>query len=395
MPGLRRLPLAYIVYFAAVGAAFPYLPVFYHDLGLNLDAIGAISAIQAATQLVTAPIWGGLADRFPRSRATLPAAAVFASLGAAILLTASNLVGAIVGGSILFAGLAGTGPVLDARSLEILGASRREKYGQVRAWGSVSFVVSATAVGILLDRFGARSIFAIYLPALLLTAAVTATLPRRGTGRSPSILRGAGELLRAPGIPLFLGGVFLVWTSLSAVNAFYSIQITELGGGASLVGLAWAVGAVVEVPIMFNFGRLSKRFGTERLLIFGTSMFVVRTLVSALAQDPAALVAVSVLEGLSFSTFFVGGVTYVAGLAPAGLAGTGQGMFAATAGLATIVGSGLGGLVAGWLGIPGLFGVAAAAHLGAAIVVALAIRRGPRLRADAPAPRGAEPAGPS
>ena len=376
MPGPRRLPLAYIVYFAAVGAAFPYLPVFYHDLGLNLDAIGAISAAQAATQLVTAPIWGGLADRFPRSRLTLPAAALFASVGAAILVTASDLLGAIVGGVILFAGLAGTGPVLDARSLEILGASR-ERYGQIRAWGSVSFVVSATLVGILLDREGPRSIFAIYLPALLLTAAVTATLPRRGTTRSVSILRGARELFGAPGIALFLGGVFLVWTSLSGVNAFYSIQITALGGGATLVGVAWAVGAVVEVPIMFSFGRLSRRFGTQRLLIVGTFMFAVRAIGAALAQDPVALVAISVLEGLSFACFFVGGVTYIAGLAPVGLSGTAQGMFAATAGLATIVGSGVGGVLAGWLTIPGLFAVTAVAHLGAAVVIAVAVRRGP------------------
>ena len=376
MLSLNRLPLAYIVYFAAVGAAFPYLPVYYHDLGLNLDAIGAISAAQAATQLVTAPIWGGLADRFPRSRLTLPAAAVFASLGAVILVFAQDLAGAIVGGVILFAGLAGTGPVLDARSLEILGANR-ERYGQVRAWGSVSFVVSATLVGILLDREGPRSIFAIYLPALLLTAAVTATLPRRGTARSASILRGARSLLAAPGIPLFLCGVFLVWTSLSALNAFYSIQIVALGGGATLVGVAWAVGAIVEVPIMFSFGRLSRRFGTERLLIAGTFTFAIRALASALAQDPIALVAISMLEGFSFACFFVGGVTYIAGLAPAGLAGTAQGMFAAAAGLATIVGSGAGGVIAGLLTIPGLFAVAAAAHLGAAAVLVFAIRRGP------------------
>ena len=316
---------------------------------------------------------------------TLPAAALFAAVGAAILVTATDLLGAIVGGVILFAGLAGTGPVLDARSLEILGADR-ERYGQVRAWGSVSFVVSATAVGILLDRLGPRSIFAIYLPALLLTAAVTATLPRRGNTRSASILRGARELFGAPGIALFLGGVFLVWTSLSGLNAFYSIQITALGGGATLVGIAWAVGAVVEVPIMFSFGRLSRRFGTERLLILGTFTFAIRAAASALAQDPIALVAVSVLEGFSFACFFVGGVTYIAGLAPAGLAGTAQGMFAATAGLATIVGSGVGGVLAGWLGIPGLFGVMAVAHLGAAVVITFAIRRGPRARTPVPVP---------
>ena len=383
MPGLRRLPLAYIVYFAAVGAAFPYLPVFYHDLGLDLDAIGAISAAQAATQLITAPLWGGLADRFPRSSLTLPAAALFASVGACVLVTATNLVGAIMGGVILFAGLAGTGPVLDARALEILGANR-ERYGQVRAWGSIAFVVSATIVGILLDRLGPRSIFAIYLPALLLTALVTSQLPRRGNARSASILRGAREVLGAPGIALFLGGVFLVWTSLSALNAFYSIRIVQLGGGATLVGVAWAVGAMVEVPIMFGFGRLSRRFGTERLLILGSFMFAVRALASALAQDPTTIVAISAFEGFSFACFFVGGVTYIAGLAPLGLSGTAQGMFAAAAGLATIVGSAAGGIIAGWLSIPGLFAVTAVGHLCAAVVITYAIRRGPRPRPTVP-----------
>jgi MFS transporter, PPP family, 3-phenylpropionic acid transporter len=195
--------------------------------------------------------------------------------------------------------------------------------------------------------------------------------------RSVSMLRGARTLLGAPGMALFLGGVFLVWTSLSGLNAFYSIQIVALGGGATLVGVAWAVGAIVEVPIMFSFGRLSARFGTERLLILGTFTFAVRALGAALAPDPAALVAISVLEGFSFACFFVGGVTYIAGLAPAGLAGTAQGMFAATAGLATIVGSGVGGVIAGWLTIPGLFAVCAVAHLISACVVAFAVGRRP------------------
>ena len=73
---MRRLPFAYIVYFAATGAAFPYLPVFYNDLGLDYNAIGLVAALQAATQLIAAPLWGGLADRFPHSRLTLPAAAL-------------------------------------------------------------------------------------------------------------------------------------------------------------------------------------------------------------------------------------------------------------------------------------------------------------------------------
>ena len=68
---MRRVTLAYVVYFAAIGAGFPYLPVYYRSLGLDLGAVGAVTAVQAATQLVMAPVWGGLADAFPRTRAII------------------------------------------------------------------------------------------------------------------------------------------------------------------------------------------------------------------------------------------------------------------------------------------------------------------------------------
>ena len=43
---------AYFVYFTAVGAAWPYLPVYYQTLGFDLATIGGLTALAAATQLV-------------------------------------------------------------------------------------------------------------------------------------------------------------------------------------------------------------------------------------------------------------------------------------------------------------------------------------------------------
>ena len=81
-------------------------------------------------------------------------------------------------------------------------------------------------------------------------------------------------------------------------------------------------------------------------------------------------------------------MTYIAGLAPTSLSGTAQGLFAATAGLATIVGSSLSGVIAGWITISGLFALTAVGHLIAAVVVAFAIRSGPeRMRRHGGAPR--------
>ncbi len=369
-----RILLAYLVYFAAIGTAFPYLPVFYRGLGLEFEQIGILTALQAAVQLLLAPVWGGLADRFPRTGLTLPLAVVVATVGATILFLATDVAVVFTGSLILYGGLSGIGPTLDARTLEALGPERRGRFGEVRAFGSLAFMLSTVAVGFLLDAEGARSLFWAYLPFLVATAAVTATIPRRATGRhGASIVRGAGEFLATRGIALFLVGFTVVWASLAAVTAFYSIQIVALGGSPGLVGIAWAVGAAIEVPYMYAFPRVAARFGTERIVAVGSLSFALRGLLAAIAVDPVALVLIAPLEGIGFASVFVGGVTVLAARAPAGLQGTAQGLFAGSAGLATIIGSLAGGAIAGALGIPGLFYVGAAVSCIGTAIIALAL----------------------
>ena len=376
----RRIFVAYLVYFAALGASFPYLPVYYRELGLGLTQIGVLTAIQAAIQLALAPVWGGLSDRFPRSRATLPLAALVATAGAAILFLAADFTGVLVGSLVLYGGLSGIGPTLDARTLETLGPERRSRFGQVRAFGSLAFVLATLGVGFVLDAEGAQALFWVYLPFLLATAFVTAAIPRRdaGTTRSVNLLRGAGAFLAKPGMILFFSGFTVVWAALAAMNAFFSIQIVALGGSPGLVGIAWSFGAFIEVPFMYAFPRFGGRFGTERLVVVGSLAFALRSVLAALISDPVALVLVAPLEGLGFTCVFVGGVTVVAARAPAGLGGTAQGLFSASAGLATIIGSIGGGAVAGALGIPGLFAICAGVGLAGTGMLAVALLRPPR-----------------
>lgn len=369
----RRIFLAYLVYFGAIGAAYPYLPVFYRDLGLTFEEIGVLTAIQAATQLALGPVWGGLVDRFPRVGLTLPLAAAVAATGGFVLFLATDFSSSLAGSMLLFAGLAGIGPTLDARTLETLGPAGRDRYGQVRAFGSLAFVVVALLVGLLLEAQGSRSLFWIYLPCLIGTVLATSTIRRRGTTRSISMLRGAGHILGAPGMLLFFGGFTIVWTSLTAMNAFYSIQVVALGGGTSLVGITWAFGAIIEVPLMYAFPRLGARFGTERLLVFGALVFALRGLLGAMAADPVALVLIAPLEGLGFACAFVGGVTVLAARLPTSLGGTAQGLFSASAGLATIIGSIVGGTVAGAVGIPGMFAACAVIGLVGTLVIGYAV----------------------
>jgi predicted MFS family arabinose efflux permease len=76
---LRRAAFAYIVVFVAVSAYSPYLSLYYQSLGILLGQIGALMAFTSCVALLSAPTWGALHDRFPRSLVLLPLAGCWAA----------------------------------------------------------------------------------------------------------------------------------------------------------------------------------------------------------------------------------------------------------------------------------------------------------------------------
>src|SRR5205085_8856759 len=69
----------YFCWFAAIGAFLPFIGLYYRQTGLDLTQIGVLVALPGLLQLVSAPIWGLLADALRLRRALLPLA-IFGTL---------------------------------------------------------------------------------------------------------------------------------------------------------------------------------------------------------------------------------------------------------------------------------------------------------------------------
>lgn len=372
---------AYVALFAAVGAMAPYLPVYFRSLGLGLETIGLLGALSASTGIVGAPLWGLLADRFPRSRLVLPAAAATAAGWAALLALSTDPLLIVPLAALLALSMAGVAPILDARALDAV-ADDRHKYGRLRVWGSASFIVSAMAVGWLIAATGVRGLFIVFIGSLLATALVGLGL--RSVSQVPALprLTGVAVVLRERLLWSFLLAALAAWSSAAAINGFLSIHLLELGAPEALVGIAWALGAVVELPLMIGFPWLARRFGLERLLLVGAVMLVMRALAVLLVHEPGLVTLTMLLHGAGFALLLVGGVTYVSRHAPAGAAATAQGVLAGVVfGLAMIVGQALGGTLAQQLGLTGMFSLAALGSTGAVIALAWALGARPRFSA--------------
>ncbi len=338
--------------------------------------------------LLAGPGWGLLSDRRHGSPAVLVATAACAMAGVGGLSQARDLPAVLVSVVLLSGGFAGLNPIIDARVLELSGPER-SGFGPLRAWGSLTYVVSSFAAGAAIDGWGIHAIFAIIVGALAGTAVIGATLHRaprlaaasvRGPGRSggddagrPSAAVAVQRLVVGP-LGLFLGGAFVTFTGLSSLMAFQSLRFAELAAPATLIGLAAALGAAVEVPVMLGFPRLAARFGTNRLVVVGAVIFAVRELGVAVTADPNVIVALAAIGGVGYASFLIGGITYVSRHAPADLAATAQGLFSGLAsGLAQVVAGIAGGTIAGAAGLTGLFAASGATGVAGTAVVARAV----------------------
>jgi MFS transporter, PPP family, 3-phenylpropionic acid transporter len=376
-----RARLGYVALYTAVGALYPYIPIYYSSLGLDVGAIGLLAAIFSAAAMLGSPLWGAAGDRLGRSRAVLLVPASLAALAFGALAVARGMwIVGIAAAAASFA-MSGVSPVLDARALETV-RDDRSRFGRLRVWGSISFIASALFVGWLADWAGIRSLFIVLIPALLVTGVIGIGLRSQSPEPTLPRLSSLAVVFRSSVLMRFLAAALVVWTANAAINAFFSVYLVQIGAAPTLVGWAWAIGAAVEVPLMVAFPVLSRRLGLERLIVIGAAFFVARAAAVTLVTDPVLATFTMALHGAAFSLMLVGCVAYVSRHAPSGAAASAQGVLSAMIfGLAMIIGPELGGLLAGGLGLSGMFVfagvVSAAGVIGLAWLLAPALGRVP------------------
>jgi PPP family 3-phenylpropionic acid transporter len=366
--------LMYLGFFMALGSLIPFIYLYYERLGLSGVQIGTLAAIPLLVSSVTALLWGAAADALRRHRLVL-GIALLGSPAAVLLISRAQSYAAL---AVLVAAYAlfnsPTVPLLDSAALEATETTGRD-YGTLRVWGTIGWSISVWIVGMLIQDQGARVMFYIYAALMALTfLASLFGRPRLRVLQTP-LGRGIRSLLLRADVAAFLLAVFLLSTTTGAVTAFFSIYLDGLGAGEGMIGLAWMISSLSEIPVMIGAARLKRRMGTGGLLVTGFLVYALRWLLFSIIDDPTLALLPQLLHGLSFGAFLVGGVTYMSERAPEGLGTTAQAMFTTVSyGLASIVGSLGGGYLYDRIGMAGLFRVLFVTALASVAVLWAALR---------------------
>ncbi len=108
-----------------------------------------------------------------------------------------------------------------------------------------------------------------------------------------------------------LAGCFLIYISHLVVNNFAFQIISNVGGNSGNMGIAVSIAAYVEIPVMFMFSRIKRRFSLNSLFIFSGVMFVAKTAVTWLAPSVGFIYFAQALQMFAYAPFILCTVYYV------------------------------------------------------------------------------------
>lgn len=361
-------------YFATIGLFNPYAPLWFQSLGMSTLAIGTVASLQAWTRVVMPYGWSWLGDHWGHGaqRTTLLRLAAWLALASAALLpfirdpalvTAAVVMVFMANSAIVPLSEASLAPHL--RHGDGIDVGR---YGRVRLWGSIGFIVSVTLAGVLLQGAGIEVLpwATVFVFALLVAAAsrMPSTLALSPTERAASA-GGIGAVLRQREVAWFFAGCFCTVLAHSALYVFFSLYLDSLGYGKSAVGLLWAVSVAAEIAFFLHQGRWFARWDAHTWLVIAALASALRFAGLALfAGTWPVLVVLQLLHAVTFAAHHAACISVVDRHFRGRLRGRGQALYTTVGyGFSGVAGGVLGGMVVERAGYPAVFGAAAAVAL--------------------------------
>lgn len=353
--------------FTAVGFWSPLMSVYTGELGADVSQIGIVLATFQATSLASQYWWGRRSDKLGRRKPLLlvgTAGLAISYLIIALITSWQWIIPArMIEGLVLAAyntsSLAMIGDLLEGNE------HRGRLMGIYRMCGSLAFSIASLLGGSLAEAYSIRLPFIIASGAYVL-AFIIASFIREQTGSKPTA-KSEQTASEQAGAPSVMGAVsqralwsFMLlsftWSfGMGAVASFWPYFMNSIGYTTAQVGQLWALTAMCEVVWLMVVGWVAERLGSKNVMIFGviamSGIFFSYTLASSFFW----FILIQLVRAIAYSCFETPSLLYATELGLRQHRGRLAGLFYSATGIGGIIGAALGGRVADWIGMVGMY----------------------------------------
>ena len=312
-------------YWMSVCIANSYAAVFLQHRGYSNSALGMVLAIGNIAGFLLAPNLAALVDR---SRRVTVYHCIWSLLAAqALILAGFTLIpGKSLMLSLLYclymATVVAVNPLNTELCFELAGWSRPVSYSPARGIGSLCYALMSFAMGRLTLRLGADVHPYAGLFCLLCQVVSTGVITwARSRVRPENAIHGSGQKEEGLGLMLFIRAnarfcvmmfsLALLFFSYNVSDSFLINILRSVGGDAGDLGSISAFKAMLEIPVMLFYTRLTGRFRCSSVMRLSALAFVAKALAMALAGSVGMLYAANLLQILSYALIIPAMVQYV------------------------------------------------------------------------------------
>jgi MFS transporter, PPP family, 3-phenylpropionic acid transporter len=301
----------YFFYFAFVGAFSPYFGLYLQSIGSSATQIAVLMSLMSVMRMLAPTLWGWLADRLGVRIPIVRLSAVLSMAGFAGFLVSDAYSMLFVSMAFLAFFWSAALPLVETLTFAHLDG-QASRYGNIRVWGSVGFILAVLILGYVLDGLPIRALLWITLALLAGILGCALVIPEAGKPRVPAMPVALGDVLRRPEVRALMAACFFMSAAHGALYVFYSLHLVAHGYSKSFVGWMWTLGVVAEIAVFMGMPQLLRAFSLRGLLVFSFAAAVLRfVLIGWGADSLVLLVFAQVLHGATFGSYHAAAVAAV------------------------------------------------------------------------------------
>jgi MFS transporter, PPP family, 3-phenylpropionic acid transporter len=301
----------YIFIYAAM-VWLAYFAVYLEDQGFTGSQIGILYGVYQTTLFFIVIVWGFLSDRYGVRRIFLLVTAV----GACLLYFLPHISGFYV--LVVYVFLTSVfvqpgPPLLEGISLHYSIARQKGTFGSYRMFGAVGWGIAAPLLGKLIDNNNSGIIFpyaTILILFVSLMAFVLLKLDKQVISGSRIKIQGIGHFFHGPFL-FFLIIILLFGFCMAPISHVISMYYREIGASNVLIGMAFTIQTIVEIPFFFFGIYFVKKFGAPKTILLSILFGAVRLFYYGMITNPITALFGGILQGITLSLFIIAVVEYI------------------------------------------------------------------------------------
>jgi PPP family 3-phenylpropionic acid transporter len=269
-------------------------------------------------------------------------------------------------------------PLVEATTLSHL-EGRIDKYGQIRSWGSLGFIIAVVGLGQILDHAPIRFILIAVLGFLLGILFFSWIVPEAEPLSHETDALPVKAILKKSEVLALFSSCLLMAAAHGPYYTFFSIYLVSHGYLKSSVGWLWGLGVICEIGVFFMMPAIMRHFTLKSILAFSLSCAVLRFFLIGWHVDSLLLIVTAqALHAATFGAHHAASMAAVHHFFRGKHQAKGQSFYTSLAyGVGGTMGALGGGYVWGALGSQAAFGLASLFALAGLVILLWKFRLSP------------------